>query len=279
MKNLNGNLLCAVDVETTGLDPLHNCILEIAVIPLNAECRKSKNPKHRILSLKLRPREGAVIDAEALRIQLKDHQHSPNGDPGDQHSQKIHVNSEFITDCITNGIDSDDGLDLFDRWFNDLGLPPKKRIVPLAHNWIFDCQFIREWMGIRSFELYFDPRYRDTLPLSNFMNDMADFRKEPFPFPKNRLSEICSRLNIEMIDRHQALSDALACSDAYRTMMQVAPGSMRLCSVDEVTYKCATCGDTAITKIVNGKPYCAMHIDPGVVELYTADYLPYKPSV
>lgn len=261
MKNLNGNLLCSIDVETSGFDPNVNSMLEIAIVPLDDLCRVSKH--FPILEMQLRPWEGAMIEYDALKTQFR--VNSPNAsDPGDQHSQKITIEKEFLTRCILGGVDYVQSSEIFYEWFNDLKLAPRKRIVPLAHNWIFDRKFVDHWLGGSGAEHHFDPRYRDTLAVSNFENDIADFRNEPFPYPKNRLSEVCTRLGVQQRSRHRALDDAVNTAEAYRRIMQTSFCSTRLVTPEDITYKCAVCEDTQVTKIINSKPYCGVHTDPNI---------------
>lgn len=256
MKNLNGNLLCAIDVETTGLNPLLNSILDIAIIPLNNLCNVDKTKK--IFNIQMKPKIGGIVDFEALKAQYKEESHNAS-DPGNQHTHKVCIEEQYLSRCMIEGIDPDSGAELFMRWFDKLGLGMKKRIVPLAHNWPFDQSFIKDWLGNLTYELCFDPRMRDTLTISNYENDVADFRNVPFPYPKNRLKELVSRHHLPPMVSHRALDDAYQTSLVYKKMMQTSFISTRLVTPDDITYKCAECGDTQISKIINNKPYCASH--------------------
>lgn len=262
MKNLNGNLLCAIDVETTGRDPLIHSILDIAIIPLDDLCNPSK--KHKIFNVQMKPKPGAPVEYEALQAQYKDGAKYA-GDPGDQHSHKITIERQFLTDCIHNGVEQDNAADMMYHWFQDLGLGLKKRIVPLAHNWPFDRGFISDWLGDLSFDLMMDARFRDTMTVSNFENDLADFRGTPFPYPKNRLKELAHRHHLEKMVAHRALDDAFQTARVYKAMIQSGSISTRLVLPDDITFRCATCGSLQIKKIINTRPYCADHMAPDVV--------------
>ena len=51
------------------------------------------------------------------------------------------------------GLDPYKAADLFDEWFQKLGLPFGKKILPLAHNWPFEQAFLSRWLGQMSLGL------------------------------------------------------------------------------------------------------------------------------
>ena len=93
--------------------------------------------------------------------------------------------------------------------------------MPIAHNWVFDREFIIDWLDIKGFEMYFDPRYRDTMAVSLFENDKAEMRGEMHhPYPKNNLQYLCSQLKVEREKSHTALDDCVATAEVYRKLIQ-----------------------------------------------------------
>lgn len=210
MKHLNGNILAVVDVETTGTKPRHNDIIEICILPLS----HSLEPDKGVLpfNLTLQPARPENIDLEALRVQRKD--------MDDVVKQAIPRNTSKITDSALKGCDPDKACDLLFEWFERLHLKPNKRIMPIAHNWCFDREFIIDWLGLEGFEYIFDPRYRDLMGISLFENDVADWRAESFPYQKNTLRYLCSTLKISVPDAHTALDDCVATAKAYKSMIK-----------------------------------------------------------
>lgn len=194
MIHLNGNLLCAMDVETTGLDPQKHDVIQLAILPLDAQIK----PLHTVhpFYVNMKPKRPENIDKNAAKAHKMD-----------------------MAKLIIDGLDPWKCVDMFEEWFEKLNLPVGKKIVPLAHNWIFDSAFIKEWMGHLSFEHFIDFHYRDSMAAALFLNDRADAHVEPYPYPKVSLSYCCSQLKIENIKAHDALSDCVATAEIYRRML------------------------------------------------------------
>jgi DNA polymerase III epsilon subunit-like protein len=64
--HLNGNLFCAVDTETTGLDPEKHSVIEVCVLPLNSDY--SINKSILPFNMQMQPIPGKVVDREAMTI-------------------------------------------------------------------------------------------------------------------------------------------------------------------------------------------------------------------
>lgn len=193
MIHANGNKICAIDVETTGLDYKKNDIIEIAVVPLDYNLEP--DPNYAPFWLDMAPQKFDNIDYSFIRKNKIDH-------------------------LQRNGFDPYVALDIFIEWIERLELPIGKRIMPLAQNWVFDRAFIMEWMGSESFNFYIDGRYRDLMSLSLFINDSDDFHNQPCHFAKNKLSYICCQLNLECERElfHGAQYDAVKTAEAYRKL-------------------------------------------------------------
>lgn len=212
MINLNDNLMCAIDVETTGLDPMANDILEIAVVPLTYNLDPAPNivPFH----IMMKPESIDNIDFDAMRV-LKTYDESMD-------NSDITLSKERLIRAVSSGIEQTRAADLLVEWFEEhVCLKPKKRIIPLAHNWIFDSAFLKQWMGPKSFDYLFDPRHRDTMTIAAFHNDYAEFdNRLELPFPKLKLSLLCNKLGIEQRRAHNALEDAVVTAQVYKRLLQ-----------------------------------------------------------
>jgi DNA polymerase III epsilon subunit-like protein len=198
MIHLNGNIICAIDTETTGLDPLVHEILEICILPLNSDLK----PLDGIMpfNIFIRPENTNTIDAAALK-----------------------VSGYSIEQVMQMGIDPLKAIDYFEEWFEKLKLPLNKKIVPLGHNYAFDKAFIQKWMGNVAYNHYFDYHCRDTASVALYLNDWADFHNEKPPFPKYKLSYLCSQLKVENTRAHTALSDCMATAECFRKMCVQGP--------------------------------------------------------
>ena len=196
LTHMNGHLLCAIDCETTGLNPVENEIIQICILPLNSNFTPYK--KYPPFYIRMKPLNTRSIDFQALAI-----------------------NDTKIMDLMKTGIDPDFAATMLDEWFQKLNLPFRKKLSPLAHNWAFDRDFIKNWLGPTSFEDFFDFRVRDTMQLATYLNDVADYKCEEYPFPKQGLSYMCNKLKIEHEFMHDALQDCLLTAQVYQRMVKM----------------------------------------------------------
>ncbi len=194
--HLNGNLLCSVDTETTGLTAGHNDLIQIAIIPLDSN---------------LEPLQSVIPFIQDLQPKYPDH-----ADP-----EALRVNGRKLEDLVLNGMEPFKAADLLEEWFNKLNLPHGKKIAPLGQNYQFDQGFIREWLGDATYNHIFDYHYRDTMSTALFINDRAAFHGEPAPFPKVNLKYLASQLNISTNRSHDAVADAMTTAKVYKTMMNI----------------------------------------------------------
>ncbi len=196
--HLNGSVMCAIDVETTGTDPRLHDIIEIAIVPLDSNLKPLKT----ILpfSMLLQPGRPQNIKQSATRV----HGHT-------------------LVELQRDGVEPFKAADLFDEWFERLHLPFGKRIVPLAHNWPFDRSFIKSWLGEEHFNQYFSALYRDTMVASQYFNDRAAFHNEQVPFNKVNLTYLAAQLEVPHEYAHSALHDCLVTAQIYHKLMFHGP--------------------------------------------------------
>lgn len=191
MQHLNGNILAAIDVETTGLVAGFHDLWQIAVVPLDYNL-KPTNPFY----MDLRVKRPDNIDKAAIKV----------------------CNTDFFV-RQKRAIDPWTCADLFEEWFTRLALPVGKRLVPLGSNWIFDRGFIIDWLGKESFDSFFHYLYRDTQVAALFLNDTNGYRGRKIEFPKVGLGSLVSRLGATNLKPHDALQDALASAEVYRRLI------------------------------------------------------------
>lgn len=196
MINWNGNLLCAIDIETTGPKVGYDDIIQVAIIPLDSYLKMNRT---------IMPFDISIKPIPSRLAQYRDNLQ------GNLRSR--------VARAAVEGFTYDRAAELFESWFAKLEMPVNKKIIPLAHFWPHDYAFIVEWLGIESYNLYFDFRYRDLLVAAVNQNDRADMFVEQIPYPKLDLTYICSQLKVERSTPHEALSDALATAEAYRLLV------------------------------------------------------------
>jgi len=192
----HGHLMCAIDTETTGLDPKKNEIWQIAILPLNSLFKPHSEYIPFYMDIKITRPDN--IDKNAVKM----------------NKVEFAKRQQRATDPFT-------AADMFDTWFDSLHLPIYKKIIPLAQNWPFDREFIIEWLGRASFEYSFNPVYRDTMTVSAFIRDQQDLRSEKIRFPQNNLTFLCARLGVKNQKPHDALQDAIVTAEVYRRLLML----------------------------------------------------------
>lgn len=211
MLHLNGNTLCAIDTETTGLIPGHHDIFQIAVIPLDFML----NPMKGVMPFQMYIKPLRPLNADVKAISM--------------------AQADYASIC-RNALHSDRVADLLDDWAKTrLMLPPNKRIVPLAFNWEFDKAFIREWLGPTMYDSLFHGTYvRDLLRIVNFCNDLAFAKQIPYPFNQLKLSAVCRKLDVEWsaVKNHDAAFDAYATAKCYQKIIKMLSVDFTLKLVD-----------------------------------------------
>lgn len=194
-RHLQGNLLCAVDVETTGFLVGKHDVVQVAVLPLDSDFRLLTTVMP--FYMNLQPKRPENIDPDAMRTSRLN-----------------------LADLIINGCEPYKAADLFVEWFYGLELGLDKRIVPVAHNWQFDKGFMVDWLGAKTYDAHFHYSYRDTMIALNFLNDRAAFNCETIPFSKLSLGHLCSVLGVVNDKPHDALADCAATAECYRRLLQ-----------------------------------------------------------
>lgn len=198
----NGNIICVVDVETTGLDPEIHEIVQICILPLDSLFKPIKEIRPFYVSIKPENTKNINKDKYASNFE-----------------ETVKIPKAKLASMINEGLERGTAADLLQDWFDKLQLPFNKRIMPLGQNWVFDRAFIIRWLGWKMFEDFFDPRYRDTMAAANYVNDKCDFMGQQCPYQKVNLGFLCSTMKVENASPHDALSDCIATAEIYRRML------------------------------------------------------------
>jgi len=192
--NLNGNVMAALDYETTGRRAGFHEIIQIAVVPLNSD---------------LRPLEGVKPFYTTMRPMYPHRQEKGAG----------FVHGLDINELILHAPEPGRVKDLLLEWFERLELPFKKVLVPLAHNWAFESSFTKAWLGVDLTDQIFHSHARDSMLAALNINDRAAFAGEAAPFNSVGLGALCKKLGIANLKPHDAYCDAVAEADLYRALV------------------------------------------------------------
>lgn len=195
MQHLNGALICAIDCETTGLDPRKHEIIEIAIVPLDHKLERMKGvpPFHHYIKPLRRPEN---IDEDAMKVNKID-----------LAWLKLHGNDPWLVQ------------EMLDRWYQSLNLAPGRKIMPLGMNWPFDRGFIQDWLGPTGMDSIFSVLYRDLGAVALFMNDRSDFHAIKCPFSRYKLRDMARFLGVVQEKAHTAIEDALVLAECYKRIM------------------------------------------------------------
>jgi len=191
---LNHNLLCALDLETTGLVAGYHEIVQICILPLDGDL----NPVDEIspFYMNMCPLHPERIDPYAMKVNGLDPKHLAT-------CPEPHQVAEVLED-----------------WFQGLELPQNKRLAYLTQNAPFDIPFMRLWLGHKGFDRYFMRRGRDTMFLAQGYNDAAAFQGKPVPFGTVSLRGLCNKLGIQLDNHHDALADCVATAKVYKELLR-----------------------------------------------------------
>jgi DNA polymerase-3 subunit epsilon len=191
----NGNLIVAIDLETTGLEPGYHEIIQIAVVPLDANYKQSSEPFYTYV----RP-----THPERQCVEARDRHHLP-------------------MDELLAAPDSEKVQDLLVEWADKLraGLPIHCRLIPLAHNWIFEASFLRAWLGTDLMNRVFHFQARDGMLFANSLNDREVLASRPPLFERVGLDALCKQLDIINTRPHDALADCIAESEVYKRLLML----------------------------------------------------------
>jgi len=194
--HINGNIICAVDVETTGREPGYHEIIQIGILPLDSDLRP--NEKIRPFYTTISPEHPERAERSASAVHNLDliylQKHAPD-------KWKV--------------------ADLLDDWFQNLDLPFRKSMIPLAHNYAFEAGFLKAWLGMKSFSHFWHPHPRDSMLFALSLNDRAAMRGVEVYFPYVSLTRLCKCFKVRNENPHDALSDARAEAEVYRKLLNM----------------------------------------------------------
>jgi DNA polymerase III epsilon subunit-like protein len=192
--HLYGNVMAAVDYETTGRRAGYHEIIQMAIVPLNSD---------------LRPLEGVRPFRSTVRPLH----------PERAEKQAGHVHGLDLNELCLHAPEPDRVKDLLIEWFERLDLPFGKVLVPMAHNSPFEASFTKAFLGIEMTDSIFHSHWRDTMNAGVLMNDRAVFAGQPIPFKRVGLNSMCKKFGITNPKPHDAYYDAVTEAELYRALV------------------------------------------------------------
>lgn len=201
MKHLNDNIICAIDIETTGPMPGFHDLVAISIVPtVGFKIDKRILP----LDIYMRPR--------------RPENYSPQARPR---------RNTVISNYIQNGIDSYTAASVFDQWYEKLRLKEHKRILPLSYNWTHKAPFVMDWLSNDDdgrpyyFDAFDKVIVRDLSTMLQYWNDVACVQAEHFPFTKQRLHMLAEKLGVHWTRPSTPLSRCFAIIEVWQKLLQL----------------------------------------------------------
>lgn len=180
------DIIAAIDIETTGLDPIYHDIIEIAIQPLTDKFEIEPDIKPFVA--RIRARRPAHASQKAMEV---------------------------------NGLDLNDGCDYADMmqhlntWLSEYDIG---KIQPLGQNVDFDRAFIEAQIPELG-SLFGHRDIRDSQRLARAINDLAILRGEKPPFENLGLVALREALGITGSVAHRALDDARDSAKVYKALL------------------------------------------------------------
>jgi DNA polymerase III epsilon subunit-like protein len=194
LPHLNGNVMAAIDVETTGTRPGYHEIIQIAVQPLDSDFRplKGVRPFYHNMAPLYPERE----DKRATAVHKLD-----------------------VMDLAATALSPDKVADRLREYIEALDLPFERVLVPLAHNWAFEAGHLRAWLGMEEVDKLFHSHARDAMLFALALNDRSAFIGQPAPFSHVSLTHLAKQFGVVNLKPHDALCDSLAEAEVYRSLV------------------------------------------------------------
>ncbi len=210
-RHWNGNQICAIDIETTGLDPFLHEIIQVAILPLDA----ALNPRADVMPyyVNIKPECPELYDPKVDALTGRD----------EYGARKHRISKNKLTDICLRGHDSETAKELLYQWISRLKLPltkwgRPKIIFPLGHNYAHDRAFIVRWLGSENYEEFFGTIHHDTMVAAHYLNEQAAFHGNEVPYNKTTLTWVAKVHNVDTMGRHDALIDAKITAEVYKAM-------------------------------------------------------------
>lgn len=192
MKHWMGNVLAAVDLETSGFQPKYHEVLQVAIVLLNEDFEPTGDYFYRDVA----PLYPERADPIATGVHgLDPHELARTAE-----------SAEDVADALL-------------EWFEKIDRPADRCLLPLAHNWAFEASFLKAWLGATMMGKLFHGHARDGMLFAASLNDRAAFAGKEIPFPALKLGKLCEQFEIEHGQSHDALADCYAEAKVYKRLL------------------------------------------------------------
>ena len=180
-------IVAAIDIETTGLDPRHHDIIEIAIQPLNESFEPSGEIPAFVARIKARrPQNASAKAMEVNGLDLNE---------GDEYHEVLARLLSWLEEYRIEKIDALGQNVDFDRAFIEANIPELGRM--LGHR-----------------------NLRDSQRLACAYNDLVRLKTGKPAFEKLGLVDLRKALGIKGKQAHRALDDAIDAARVYKALLE-----------------------------------------------------------
>jgi len=197
---MHNHLICSIDTETSGLDPLIHDIWSLAIAPLSQD-NISRHLKLKPLYLEFKPINLDTISEQAVKVNKMD---------------VHHLIKYFLT--------LKEGRNKIIEWVKECKkIEHFTKIQPLGHNFAFDANFIRKaFVTLDNYQDYFDYHCLDTSIMANNINHICFKNHRKHKFNSISLVNVAKDMGIPVPpNTHNALVDANLTIDVYRELTKL----------------------------------------------------------
>lgn len=191
----NNDLLCGVNLQTTGSDPGIHEIVHLTFYPVGAELTRLKDVPY--LDLVIRPERPDMVSDKKRRA----------------------ISQDLFLQALNHGVPKERAYELFTDWFHKLELQTGKRIIPITFDWVTKYRFFESFVGNDEYTTH---KVRDLLTVASYQNDRADFDARDIPFPQcQRMVATIERMGVE-VEKDLVTNSmyvTMKIVEAYRKMM------------------------------------------------------------
>lgn len=195
MPHLLGGVMAAIDFETTGLNPDWHEVVQIAIVPL--DYKFDPLPGIRPFYRKIRPEHPERFEPEAMKT------------------------NRLAMDELKTASEKHEIIESLQRWWDALGLPLGRTIVPLAHNASFELMYLRKLLGDSHYHKLFHFHHRCSMQTAIQINDKCFRRGLKKRFDSVGLEYLAAEFKIHNPCAHDALNDALVGAQLYPRLLDV----------------------------------------------------------
>ena len=201
-----GNLMVAIDIETTGEIVGEHEMYQLSILPLDQRLEPDKTKI--FLNLFIKPDNPKVKDGDNSGLRAR------------------------FVQARLHGLAKHQALVVLEKWADTLeirrpGLMKDRQLMPICFNWAWKRAFLIDFMGPDFFHDLFHWNTREIITAAAFCNDRRVFRGEDPDFGKLTLPALSRKLEVVNPYPDDPAFDTRHFADIYQALMLHPLGEIR----------------------------------------------------